>query len=60
MTGQMSLAAVKGLEAVKIAFAIVLGIIFVVSIPRDVFQNSLLESKEKAEKVEEPWEYVIK
>ena len=31
-------AAVKGLEAVKIAFAIVLGIIFVVSIPRDVFQ----------------------
>ena len=32
MTGQMSLAAVKGLEAVKIAFAIVLGIIFVVSI----------------------------
>ena len=38
VTGQMSLAAVKGLEAVKIAFAIVLGIIFVVSIPRDVFQ----------------------
>ena len=37
VTGQMSLAAVKGLEAVKIAFAIVLGIIFVVSIPRDVF-----------------------
>ena len=30
VTGQMSLAAVKGLEAVKIAFAIVLGIIFVV------------------------------
>lgn len=29
VTGQMSLAAVKGLEAVKIAFAIVLGIIFV-------------------------------
>ena len=38
VTGQMSLAAVKGLEAVKIAFAIVLGIIFVVSIPRDAFQ----------------------
>ena len=35
VTGQMSLAAVKGLEAVKIAFAIVLGMIFVVFIISD-------------------------
>ena len=38
VTGQLSLAAQKGLEAVKIAFAIVLGIVFIVSIPREVFQ----------------------
>ena len=47
VTGQMSLAAVKGLEAVKIAFAIVLGIIFVVSIPRDVFQIRYWRAKRK-------------
>ncbi len=46
VTGQMSLAAVKGLEAVKIAFAIVLGIIFVVSIPRDVFRFVTGEQRE--------------
>ena len=51
MTGQMSLAAVKGLEAVKIAFAIVLGIIFVVSIPRDVFQIRYWRAKRKRKRL---------
>lgn len=51
VTGQMSLAAVKGLEAVKIAFAIVLGIIFVVSIPRDVFQIRYWRAKRKRKRL---------
>ena len=33
------MAAVKGLGAVKVAFAIVLGIVCIVSIPREVFQK---------------------
>lgn len=36
--GNLAEAAVKGLEAMKIAFAIVLGIVFVVSIPKKWFQ----------------------
>ena len=51
VTGQMSLAAVMGLEAVKIAFAIVLGIIFVVSIPRDVFQIRYWRAKRKRKRL---------
>lgn len=51
VTGQMSLAAVKGLEAVKIAFAIVLGIIFVVSIPRDTFQIRYWRAKRKRKRL---------
>ena len=51
VTGQMSLAAVKGLEAVKIAFAIVLGIIFVVSIPRDAFQIRYWRAKRKRKRL---------
>lgn len=38
VTNQLGLAAEKGMGAVKIAFAIVLGIAFVVSIPREFFQ----------------------
>ncbi len=38
VTNEMGLAAVKGLEAIKIAFGIVLGIAVVLSIPRGVFQ----------------------
>ena len=38
MTNQLALAAQKGLESVKIAFGIVLGIVFIVSIPREAFQ----------------------
>lgn len=51
VTGQMSLAAVKGLEAVKIAFAIVLGIIFIVSIPRDAFQIRYWRAKRKRKRL---------
>lgn len=38
VTNQFSLAALKGLESLKIVFAIVLGIAIIVPIPRDVFQ----------------------
>ena len=38
VTNQLPLAAETGIEAVKTAFGIVLGIAFVVSIPREVFQ----------------------
>ena len=42
---------VPGLEAVKIAFAIVLGIIFVVSIPRDAFQIRYWRAKRKRKRL---------
>lgn len=51
VTGQMALAAVKGLESVKVAFAIVLGIIFVVSIPRDAFQIRYWRAKRKRKRL---------
>lgn len=38
VTNRLTLAAMKGLEAVKVSFAIVLGIIFIISIPTEVFQ----------------------
>lgn len=38
VTDELSLAALRGIESVKIAFAIVMGIVIVVSIPREVFQ----------------------
>lgn len=38
VTNQYMKAAEKGIESVKIAFAIVLGIIFIVSIPRELFR----------------------
>lgn len=38
VTDSLRLASLKGIESVKIAFAIVLGIVFIVSIPREVFQ----------------------
>ncbi len=37
VTNQLSSATLKGLESLKVAFAIVMGIVVVVSIPRDVF-----------------------
>lgn len=38
VTNQLGLAAQRGMDAVKVAFAIVLGIVFIVSIPREFFQ----------------------
>lgn len=37
VTNQLAEASRRGMESVKVAFAIVLGIVFVVSIPRDAF-----------------------
>ena len=51
VTGQLSMAAMKGLEAVKVAFAIVLGIIFVVSIPRDTFRLRYWRAKRKRKRL---------
>ncbi len=39
VTNQLAEASRRGMESVKVAFAIVLGIVFVVSIPRDVFHG---------------------
>ena len=47
VTGQTGLAGQSGLEALKIAFAIVLGIVLVVSIPREVFPGAVLEERQK-------------
>lgn len=38
VTNQLELASAKGMESIKIAFGIVLGIVFIVSIPREFFQ----------------------
>lgn len=39
VTNQLTQAALKGIESLKIAFAIVMGIVIVVSIPRDIFHK---------------------
>ena len=39
MTGELSQAVSEGMTAVRLAFAIVLGIVFVVAIPRQFFQK---------------------
>lgn len=39
MTGELSMAVSMGMSAVKLAFAIVLGIVFVVAIPKQFFQK---------------------
>ena len=39
VTNQLTQAALKGIESLKIAFAIVMGIVIVVSVPRDVFHK---------------------
>ena len=38
VTDQLNLAAHSGIEAIKIAFGIVIGMVFIVAIPRNVFQ----------------------
>ncbi|WP_346662962.1 threonine/serine exporter family protein [uncultured Merdimonas sp.] len=50
VTDQIALAGERGLGALKIAFAIVLGIAFVVSIPREVFQGQYWRNR-KTEKM---------
>lgn len=50
VTDQIALAGERGLGALKIAFAIVLGIAFVVSIPREVFQGRYWRNR-KTEKM---------
>ena len=47
LTNQMEKAALQGMNSVKIAFAIVLGIIIVVSIPREVFGYHKSEQRMK-------------
>lgn len=47
VTNSLQLASQKGLESVKVAFAIVLGIVFVVSIPKDWFKVSYWKNKRK-------------
>ena len=39
VTNQFAMAAVKGIGAIKVAFGIVLGIVCIVSVPREVFQK---------------------
>ena len=39
VANQFAMAAVKGIGAIKVAFGIVLGIVCIVSIPREVFQK---------------------
>lgn len=38
VTNQLSLASQKGMESIKIAFGIVLGIVFILSVPREAFR----------------------
>lgn len=51
VTNQLALAAEKGLDAVKVAFAIVLGIVFIVSIPREVFQIRYWRARKKRKRL---------
>ena len=39
VTNQFAMAAAKGIGAIKVAFGIVLGIVCIVSVPREVFQK---------------------
>lgn len=51
VTNQLSMASLKGMESIKIVFAIVLGIVIVVQIPRDYFHIDFLRKRWR-EKVE--------
>lgn len=53
VTNQTALAGMKGLEAVKIAFGIVLGIAFVVSIPREVFQRHYWRGRKRRKRLKD-------
>ncbi len=47
VTNQLTQASLKGIESLKIAFAIVMGIVIVVSIPREVFHVIFWERKRR-------------
>lgn len=53
VTNQLAAAAQRGLESVKIAFGIVLGITFVVSIPREVFQIHYWKGRKRRKRLKD-------
>lgn len=53
VTNQMSMAAARGLGAVKVAFGIVLGIAVVVSIPREVFQKHYWRGRRRRKRLKD-------
>ena len=53
VTNQLALAAGQGIEAVKTAFGIVLGIAFIVSIPREVFQAHYWRGRKRRKRLKE-------
>ncbi|MGO5052708.1 threonine/serine exporter family protein [Lachnospiraceae bacterium LCP25S3_G4] len=60
VSGNLGLSAVKGMESLKIAFAIVLGIVFVVSIPKRWFVvNYWRERSRKRRKLKEESEKMV-
>ena len=50
---QLFLAADTGMDALKVAFAIVLGIAFVVSIPREVFQRHYWHGRKRRKRLKD-------
>lgn len=52
VTNQLALAAQRGLDSVKIAFGIVLGIVFIVSIPREFFQAGYWRKRKAGRRAE--------
>lgn len=53
VTNQLSMAAERGIGAVKVAFGIVVGIAFVVSIPREVFQTHYWWGKKRRKRLKD-------
>ncbi len=53
VTNQLSMAAERGIGAVKVAFGIVVGIAFVVSIPREVFQVHYWRGKKRRKRLKD-------
>ena len=48
VTNQFAMAAAKGIGAIKVAFGIVLGIVCIVSVPREVFQKEYWVERKSA------------
>lgn len=53
VTNQLTLAAERGIGAVKVAFGIVLGIAFIVSIPREVFQRHYWRGRKRLKRLKD-------